>query len=183
MLGKSVGSLHNIPAPSSAVLNQALSLLATFGDSKAISKLLEEMRDVQAKNEQVSRDAQDYLALLKTRQDTLSADKEKFDARMILENGAVSRRAQELSQSEAQLSGRIAKFEQEQSTAKAELSAARESLAIAEQSISKREAVCTQKDAELNGLSEKLTQRAAELATRAKQLQDRENQLRQALGV
>ena len=182
MLGK-VGSLQNIPAPSASTLNEALKLLSTFGDSKSISKLLEQVKEVQESNEHVFREAQAALSALKTTQDSLYESQKEFSNHVALENSSLRRRAEELSQAEAKLSGLKIKFDHDKAAAEANFADTRESLAIAEQAVSKRELACSykeqsiiQKQSELDALQKSIDQRA-------QQLRDKESKLRIALGV
>jgi chromosome segregation ATPase len=179
-LGK-VGSLQNVPAPSAAVLNEALKLLATFGDSKSISALLEQVREVQANNEQVFRDTQEALSALRTTQSALEDAKQEFATSSLQENAALQRRSDELSKAEAQLSGRLAKFAQDQSAANKRLNEAEGSVSMAEKAVGAREAACADKESKLAELEASLKRTDTELTLRKEQLQVREKKLRAAL--
>ena len=180
MLGKT-GSLHNLPAPSASVLNEALKLLATFGDSKSLTALLGQVREVQSHNEQVFREAQEAIAELTRGQKELDESRKALVQTSLLENGAIKRRAEELSQAEAKLSGRIAKFDQEQSVASAALSELKKVLYNLEQTLNQRKAECESREEALARRTTELDNFQAELSGRSLELQARERKLRAAL--
>ena len=180
MLGKT-GSLHNHPAPSASVLNEALKLLATFGDSKSLTALLGQVREVQSHNEQVFREAQEAIAELTRGQKELDESRKAFAQTSLLENGAIKRRAEELSQAEAKLSGRIAKFDQEQSIASAALSELKKVLYNLEQTLNQRKAECESREEALARRITELDNFQTELSGRSLELQAKERKLRAAL--
>ena len=181
MLGKSIGSLHNVPAPSASVLNEALKLLATFGDSKSLSALLGQVREVQSHNEQVFREAQDAIAGLTRGQKELDESRKVFATTKAEQDLAIKRRSDELSQAEARLSGRIAKFDQEQSVAGAALSELNKVLYNLEQTLNQRKAECESKEEALARRTTELDNFQTELSGRSLELQERERKLRAAL--
>ena len=181
MLGKSIGSLHNVPAPSASVLNEALKLLATFGDAKSIGPLLAQMREVQALNEQVFREAQEAIAKLVSGQKELDESRKALAQTTLLENGAIKHRAEELSQAEARLSGRIAKFDQEQTMAKSILGDTEKNLTNRELTVSQRESQCNEKALDLEHRVAAAENFESDLNSRAQQLQAKERKLRAAL--
>ena len=181
MLGKSIGSLHNVPAPSASVLNEALKLLATFGDAKSIGPLLAQMREVQALNEQVFREAQEAIAKLVSGQKELDESRKALAQTTLLENGAIKRRSDELSQAEARLSGRIAKFDQEQSVASAALSELKKVLYNLEQTLNQRKAECESREEALARRTTDLDKIQSGLSAYSLQLEGKERKLRAAL--
>ena len=180
MLGKT-GSLHNLPAPSASVLNEALKLLATFGDSKSLTALLGQVREVQGHNEQVFREAQDAIAELTRGQKELDESRKALAQTTLLENGAIKHRAEELSQAEARLSGRIAKFDQEQSIASAALSELKKVLYNLEQTLEQRKAECESREEALARRTTDLDKIQSGLSAYSLQLEGKERKLRAAL--
>ena len=181
MLGKTVGSLHNVPAPSAAVLGESLKLLATFGDKKGITALLEQMREVQEKNEQVFREAQAAIGELSVMRKELEESRNAFATASEQESAALRYRAQELSQAEARLSGKSAKFASEQEAAKSEIEDKQEDLRSREQRIMARELQCdeTELDLELRiAATEKLE---SDLHSQEQRLRSKQQKLRDAL--
>lgn len=181
MIGKTVGSLNTVPAPSSAVLGESLKLLATFGDKKSIGPLLEQMRDVQAQNEQVFRDAQALMGDLIAERNALDESRKAFAVVKVEEDLANKRRSSDLSQAEARLSGKADKFTAERATALSSIDDKQEDLANREQSISSREAICAEKEGDLDSRLLVITRKEAALRDREQQLQQRENKLRAVL--
>ena len=181
MLNKSIGSLHSVPAPSAAVLGESLKLLATFGDKKSIGPLLEQMRDVQAQNEQVFREAQAALGELTAGVKELEDSRKAFATVKVEEDLGIKRRLEQLSQAEARLSGKVAKFDEDNDAASAALDDRQRELTDRERAIIVRESKCEAKESDLirrNSVAEK-----SEAALRAKeqQLQAKEQKLRAAL--
>ena len=181
MLNKSIGSLHSVPAPSAAVLGESLKLLATFGDKKDIGKLLEQMREVQANNEQVFRDTQAAIRELTAMRKEVDDAQVSFATTKAEQDHINNQRLIALSQAEARLSGKIAKFDDEQEAALSALEAKQGELADKERAILVRESKCESKESDIirrNSVTEK-----AESSLRAKeqQLQARENKLRALL--
>lgn len=181
MLNKSIGSLHAVPAPSAAVLGESLKLLATFGDKKSIGTLLEQMRDVQANNEQVFRDAQALMGDLIAERNALDESRKAFAVVKVEEDLSIKRRSTELSQAEARLSGRISTFTSDQAAAKASLSDKERALEDRERSIYSRELKCNEDERDLNRRDAEMDKLESDLGIRAKQLQAKENKLRAAL--
>lgn len=178
---KSIGSLHNIPAPSSTVLNEALKLLATFGDKKAIGALLEQVRDVQAKNEQVLRDAQETIHSLTVAQEELNESRRAFASVKVEEEQNLRRRIEELSQAEARLSGKVSAFSKEQMQAKADIADKEKSLADRERDLTSRELKCKENEKDLDRRTSALERMESNINVRAQQLQAKEKNLRAAL--
>lgn len=181
MLNKSIGSLHSVPAPSAAVLGESLKLLSTFGDKKAISALLEQVREVQSHNERVFRDAQDAIGALIATRNELDERRNAFAAAKAQEDTALQRRATELSQAEARLSGKISAFADEQSLAKKALSEKERALEEREQAIAKRESECKYTEKELAERIAGQDKNERELSARFAKLLDKERKLRAAL--
>ena len=180
MLGK-IGTLHNLPAPSAAVLNEALKLLATFGDSKSLSALLGQVREVQSHNEQVFREAQEAIAELTRGQKELDESRKVFATTKAEQDLAIKRRSDELSQAEARLSGRIAKFDQEQSVASAALSELKKVLYNLEQTLNQRKAECESREEALTRRTADLDKIQSGLSAYSLQLEGKERKLRAAL--
>ncbi len=175
---KSIGSLHNVPAPSAAVLGESLKLLSTFGDKKAISALLEQVRDVQTINEQVFRDAQALMAELVTERNALDESRRAFAVGKTEEDREIKQRTIELSQAEARLSGKVAAFDAEQVKARTELGGKLKEVAERETAVSALERKYTQLMNDLNQRAADLDKREIDLGIREKQLQVKESKLR-----
>lgn len=83
-----IGRPSNIPDPSSSVLDQALRLIAGLGGGDRDTKaMLQEMRDVQLKNESFVEEAKSYVneiskreAALKVREDALAKKEAEVEA-------------------------------------------------------------------------------------------------------
>ena len=178
---KPIGSLHNVPAPSAAVLGESLKLLATFGDKKAISPLLEQMHDVQAKNEQVFREAQALMGELSVKQKELDDGRIAFANAKAQEDLAIKKRAEALSQAEASLSGEKAIFAKEQFSASLSFGDMESGLADRERRVTERELKCEEKDSDLDRLISATEKKASVLRALEQQLQAKENKLRAAL--
>ena len=181
MLNKSIGSLHIVPAPSAAVLGESLKLLATFGDKKDIGKLLEQMREVQANNEQVFRDAQAAIGELTVMRNGLEEERKSFTVAKEREAAALGHRSQELSQAEARLSGEKAKFAEERKTIMSELAGRNSVLMDRDQTVSEREAKCDEEERDLGSRLAMLDNKESALRAKEQQLQARENKLRALL--
>jgi len=179
---RSIGSLRNIPAPSALVLGEFLKLLSTFGDKKTISTLLEQVREVQANNEQVFRDAQAALAELSKERKGLDDSRKAFATVKVEEGLAHNRRAEELSMAEARLSGKVAAFANEQAASKSALDEKEKRLADMEKSLGSRESKAVQQMNDLNLRAAALDKLESSLNLREQQLQAKESKLRAALG-
>lgn len=182
MLNKAIGSLHTVPVPSAAVLGESLKLLATFGDKKAISTLLEEVRDVQAHNEQVFRDAQALIGELSVQRQALDVSQREFSTKVAHQEAAIQRDRNVLTLQESKLDGSISKFDQEKEayTNDAELLAVK--LGNHERLLNRRESECKASEDELSRRVVVLDRQETELGIRAQQLQEKENKLRALLG-
>ena len=178
---KSIGALHNVPAPSAAVLGESLKLLATFGDKKDIGKLLEQMREVQEKNEQVFRDAQAAIGEITAKRQELEDNRSAFASSREKEAAALGYRAQELSQAEARLSGRVAKFDDEREASLLSLEGNRIDLANREADIAERELKCLEKEQDVLKRVATITRKESALSAKEQQLQAKEQKLRAAL--
>lgn len=178
---KPIGSLHNIPAPSALVLGESLKLLSTFGDKKAISGLLEQVRDVQVINEQVFRDAQEAIATLSVERKALDDSRNAFATVKAEQDIASNQRASALSQAEARLSGKVAAFSDEQAVSKSALDEKEKRLADLDRSIGSRESKLVQQMQDLNLRTAALDKLESSLNLQAQQLQAKENKLRAAL--
>lgn len=178
---KPIGSLHNVPAPSAAVLGESLKLLATFGDKKDIGKLLEQMREVQAQNEQVFRDAQAAISELTAGVKELEDHRKAFATVKVEEDLNIKRRLEQLSQAEARLSGKMDKFSDEQEAALIALDEKRNDLAGRERVITERESKCSEKEQDVLKRVATITRKEASLSANEQQLQAKEQKLRAAL--
>lgn len=178
---KSIGSLHNVPAPSAAVLGESLKLLATFGDKKSIGTLLEQMQDVQAKNEQVFRDAQAVIGELTVMRKELNDSQMAFAYNSKAEGDSIKHRSEELSQAEARLSGKAAKFDEEQEAALSALGANKTDLASRERTVAESEAKNSELERDLEKWRATLSHKEKALLAKEQQLQARENKLRAVL--
>jgi uncharacterized protein (DUF3084 family) len=184
MIGKSgvtIGSLHNIPAPSALVLGESLKLLATFGDKKAISALLETVREVQAHNEQVFRDAQTIMGELSTERKALDDSRKAFAIVKAEQDDINNQRASALSQADARLSGKVAAFANEQAALKSALDEKEKRLADMERSLGSREYECKARESELSERTAGQDKNEKELSARFAQLIEKERKLRAAL--
>ena len=178
---KSIGALHNVPAPSAAVLGESLKLLATFGDKKDIGKLLEQMREVQANNEQVFRDVQAAISEVTVSRHNLEDSRNSFTRKLAEEDLDIKRRREELSQAEARLSGKAAKFDDELEASLLSLEGKRNDLANREAAISDRELKCSEKEQDVVKRVATITRKESALSAKEQQLQAKEQKLRAAL--
>ena len=178
---KSIGALHNVPAPSAAVLGESLKLLATFGDKKDIGKLLEQMREVQANNEQVFRDAQAAIGEIAIKRQELDDSRKAFATVKVEEDMDIKRRREELSQAEARLSGKAAKFDDELEASLLSLEGKRNDLENREAAISDRELKCSEKEQDVVKRLSTITRKESALSAKEQQLQAKEQKLRAAL--
>lgn len=178
---KSIGSLHTIPAPSAAVLGESLKLLATFGDKKSIGTLLEQVREVQAQNEQVFREAQEAISELTVMRKELDDSRKAFATVKVEEDLSINRRQEELSQAEARLSGKAAKFAAEQDAIRSVLADKESNLANVERTILGRESKCDEKERDLGGRLAVLENKESAMRAKEQQLQAKEQKLRAAL--
>ena len=147
---RSIGSLHNIPAPSSLILGEFLKLLSTFGDKQKVSTLLEQVREVQANNEQVFRDAQAALAELSKERKGLDDSRKAFATGKEEDLAKNRYRSEELSMAEARLSGKVAAFANEQAASKSALDEKEKRLADMDKSLGSRESKAVQQMNDLN---------------------------------
>lgn len=178
---KSIGALHNIPAPSAAVLGESLKLLATFGDKKGISPVLEQMREVQAQNEQVFREAQAVMGELFAMQKELDNSRVAYLTAKVNEDLAAKQRASALSQAEARLSGKEAKFTEEQESALNEVDERESGVADRERRVTERELNCQVKEDGLVSRAYVLDHKDSDMRVHEQQLQAKEKKLRAAL--
>lgn len=178
---KSIGSLHNVPAPSAAVLGESLKLLATFGDKKSISALLEQVQEVQAKNEQVFREAQAAIGEIGVMQKALDASQIKFATTKILEEGEINRRIEACSQAEARLSGKAADFDAEQDAALSSLDDKQGDMLARDRTLIERESKCNEKERDLVGRLAVLEKKETAMRAKEQLLQSKENKLRALL--
>ena len=178
---KSIGSLHNVPAPSAAVLVELLKLLSMFGDKKSVGTLLEQMREVQANNEQVFRDAQTLSGELSVMRKELEDSRMAFATVKVDEDLNIKRRLQELTQAEARLSGKAAKFSEEQERTISKLDDTQSSLAVQTQTLIERESKCKEKERDIGGRLAVLEKKESALRLKEQQLQSKENKLRSLL--
>ena len=169
MLNK-IGSLHTVPTPSAAVLNEALKLLTTFGDKKTIGSLVEQARDVQTHNEQVFKDAQALMAELASERKSLDDLSLAFAIGKVKEENSINSRSAALSQAEARLSGDKDRFTREQKEARLELSAK-------ETDLENKESTITDRAEKTQGILKDLTLRALTLDKKETVLNDKERQL------
>lgn len=182
MIGKpSVGSLRPLPGLSSGVLTEVVKLFATLGDSKKLVPLLEQMREIQAHNEQVFRDAQDANVALSVERRALEDSRIAFAAVKAQEDLSTKNRSSALSEAEAKLSGRIARFGQDQVDASAIQAETVKKLDSMEQSLRRRESECKAKEEELTERIAKQDKNEKELSTRFAQLIEKERKLRVVL--
>lgn len=178
---KSIGSLHNVPAPSAAVLGESLKLLATFGDKKDIGKLLEQMREVQVKNEQVFRDAQAAFAEITVGRKELDDSRKAFATVKVEEDIANRKRQEEISQAEARLSGKADKFDNEHHEAMFVLEGKRNDIANRESTIVDRESKCSEKEQDVVKRLATIARKESALSAKEQQLHAKESKLRAAL--
>ena len=178
---KSIGSLHNVPVPSAAVLGESLKLLATFGDKKSIGTLLEQVREVQAQNEQVFREAQEAIGKLAVQNQNLEDSRNSFARKLAEEDLSINRRQEELSQAEARLSGKAAKFADEHGAAMSSLEDKHDGLVARERMIIERESILTEKERGLRERLALLENKESAMRTKEQQLQAKEQKLRAAL--
>ena len=178
---KSIGSLHNIPAPSAAVLGESLKLLATFGDKKSIGPLLEQMREVQAQNEQVFRDAQAAISELTVMRKELDDSRQAFATAREKESAAIGYRTQALSQAEARLSGKEDKFDAERESFLSMIAQKEINISAMERAVSSRELKCDDQEQDLSiriAATEKLE---SDLRAQEQRLRSKQQKLRDAL--
>lgn len=160
MIGKSgtnVGSLHVLPAPSSTVLNQALSLLATFGDSKGLKETLSKMVEVQKSNEETYKQAQEELANIRREREALSKEIDDFNKKKSIDIDDISRRVREVSEQAARISGMATKLS-------AEAKERNEAMA-------NREQECAYKEKDLKDTAKKLDEKAHLLSVKEKEIE------------
>ena len=181
MLNKTLGSLHTVPAPSAAVLGESLKLLSTFGDKKDISKLLEQVLEVQTHNEQVFRDAQALMGELSAERKVLDDSRTAFAGVKVQEDVLMKNRAAMLSEAEARLSGRIMKFDQDQSMADKAISEKEKSLEERERAAGLIDLEHVKSMREMNLRLASLDKNEKELSARFAQLIEKERKLRAAL--
>ena len=178
---KPIGSLHNVPVPSAAVLGESLKLLATFGDKRSISPLLEEVREVQANNEQVFREAQALSGVLAVMRKELEDSRKAFSTTKAEAESDINLRLQEISQAEARLSGKVAKFAEEQGANISKLDDIQVALTDRTQALIERESKCKEKERDLGGRLSVLESKESVLRLKEQQLQAKENKLRSLL--
>ena len=178
---KSIGALHNVPAPSAAVLGESLKLLATFGDQKSIGPLLEQMRDVQAQNEQVFREAQEAISELTVMRKELDDSRKAFATTKVDVELDIKRRQEELSQAEARMSGKAAKLTNEQEAIRSVLADRESNLANIERTLIGRESKCADKERDLESRLSVISSKESVLRDREQQLLSKEKKLRDAL--
>lgn len=178
---KSIGSLHTVPAPSAAVLGESLKLLATFGDKKDISKLLEQVRDVQTHNEQVFRDAQALMGDLNVQRNALDVSQREFSTKVAQEEAAIKRDRSVLVVQAAQLDSRVQKLNEEQGSSQAKLEEQEKHLADLERSIVARDLKFVQQMQDFNLRVTTHDKKEKELSDRFTQLFEKERKLRAAL--
>lgn len=178
---KTIGSLHNVPAPSSAVLGESLKLLATFGDKKAITALLEQVRDVQANNEQVFRETQEAIGKLSVERKELDERRQAFAAEKAEQDAINNQRTVAISQAEARLSGKVSVFANDQALARSALDEKERRLADLERTVRSRELKCEDSEQDVDRRIAALNKYEADLNLRSQRLQEKENKLRAAL--
>lgn len=178
---KSIGSLHNVPGPSSDVLSESLKLLTTFGDKKAISTLLEQLRDIQAHNEKVFKDTQASIESLSIARKEFDESRKAFATIKAEEDQNIRRRLEDLSQAEARLAGKEAKFKSEQASANSALAEKETLLVNRERQIVAREAKCDERERDLDSRLAVVSSKEVGLRDREQQLQVKERKLRAVL--
>lgn len=178
---KSIGSLHNIPAPSAAVLGESLKLLATFGDKKGITALLEQMREVQTQNEQVFRDAQAAIGELTVMRKELEDSRSAFATARDKEAAALGYRTQELSKAEARLSGKEAAFAKKEESAISALVEKEMNMRSAERTVAAREQKCQEKERDLDLRSAAMEKLESDLHSQEQRLRSKQQKLRDVL--
>lgn len=181
MIGKTVGSLNTIPAPSSAVLGESLKFLSTFGDKRSISALLEQVRDVQAHNEQVFKDAQEAIAALRLAQQETDENRKALEFLKSEQNAINHQRTMAISQAEARLSGKASTLANEQALVKSALDEREKNLSDRERIIISRESKCDETGRDLESRLAVISNKEASLRDREQQLQMKENKLRAVL--
>lgn len=178
---KSIGSLHNVPGPSSDVLSESLKLLTTFGDKKAISSLLEQLREVQTHNERIFKETQAAIESLSIAKKEFEASRQAFANLKNKEDSDLNRRWDDLSQAEARLSGKMSKFDSEQASANAILSDKEADILKRAQAMTAREAKCDDRGRDLDSRLAVVGGKEADLRNREQQLQVKEKKLRAVL--
>ena len=178
MLGKTLGSLRNVPSPPAAVLEEALKLLLTFGDSKSLGALLEQVREVQVNNERVFDETQKVLADLRVAKKSLEDSQEEYAKHTSEQNSAISRRADELVKYEASFKERIENFNQKEAASNVSLSQTKSELDRREQLIRQREVDYANKVQELSRKETDINQKASILTEARLRLEVKERKLR-----
>lgn len=178
---KSIGSLHNVPGPSSLVLSESLKLLTTFGDKKAISAILEQLRDIQAHNEKVFKDTQAAIEALSVESKAFEESRKAFAAQKAEQDDISNQRTIALSQAEARLSGKASALANEQAVFKLSLDKKETALANREQTCRSREMKCDENERGLASRMEVMGNRESDIVRREKQLQVKENKMRAAM--
>ena len=178
---KPIGSLHNIPAPSAAVLGESVKLLSTFGDKKSISPFLEKMHEVQVHNDQVFRDAQAAISEIAKMRQELDDNRNSFVRKMVVEDLASRHRADELSQAEARFSGKAAKFAEEREAILSTLNYKQLEMDKSERLVIARETKCDERERDLDSRLAITNGKEAAIRNMQQQLQATEKRLRAAL--
>lgn len=179
--GNSVGTLHSIPAPSASVLNQALSLLATFGDSKGLKATLASMAEVQEKNEAILKQAQEEIALLASEREKFSREVSEFSAKKAGDELLLNRRAAALSQDEAKLRGLTTQFVDEKRAQNESMTHREQEVAYKENALAERDKKLNEKENRLDVLEKELSARHVALVELQASIQAREAKLRSFL--
>jgi len=176
-----VGSLTSVPKPHSPVIADALSMLTTFGDPKHLKKLMEEMLEVQKKNEHVFVEAQALLAAIKKTQADVQQQRSDLMERTAKDQLALDQRLASLNEAERRLSDKSAKFSAKQQETEDNLSKRTDNLKAAEQALKKREVACAEKESELTSRDAAVTRRSEEAASLLARLKNKEAKLRAVL--
>jgi uncharacterized protein (DUF3084 family) len=184
MVGKAnIGSVQTSPAPSAAVLNEALKLLATFGDKKGLSDLMTKASEVQKANEEVLAQIRAGLEELHREQSVLDTDKMEFQKDVRRQHDELQSWSTVLKNRETDLIVRETKAKQDESALISRNAEKQKELSDREKNVILRESLAAAKENELSRREASVSQAEAKYADRVRVLEERESKLRAFLSA
>jgi hypothetical protein len=184
MVGKAnIGAVQVPPAPSAIVLNEALKLLATFGDSKSLAPVLKKMQEAQAANAELIAQIQAGKAELEKAQAEFDAERSAKESQIHETLAKLKEQADRLISTEAVLNMRAEKIKKDGDEMANHHQFMTNKFNVTSERLNEKESELKAREYELIKRTKDVTDAEVSIAERLHKLEERENSLRAFLSV